>query len=81
MLRNTLIALLASTAVNGQRWVETFVDDFNGNSLDRSKWTVNVGNGGFGNNELQYYTDRSENIEVHDGNLHIIARKENYGGN
>ena len=65
----------------GQSWVQTWGDEFNGGGVDRSKWNIDVGNGGFGNNELQYYTDRSENVYVTNGELHIVARKENYGGN
>lgn len=57
-------------------------DEFNGSSLDTSKWTCEIGNGssGWGNNELQYYTNRSENVSVHDGALHITAKKEAYNG-
>jgi len=57
-------------------------DEFNGNSLDGSKWTCEIGNGssGWGNNELQYYTNRGENVSVHDGALHITARRESYNG-
>lgn len=57
-------------------------DEFNGSSLDTSKWTAEIGNGssGWGNNELQYYTNRSENLSVHDGALHITARNESYNG-
>ncbi len=35
---------------------------------------------GWGNNELQYYTDRPENIIVEDGVLKITARREQYEG-
>lgn len=57
-------------------------DEFNGTSLDTSKWTCEIGNGssGWGNNELEYYTDRSDNVSVHDGALHITAKRENYNG-
>lgn len=55
-------------------------DEFNGNSINRSNWTFDIGNGnnGWGNNELQYYTDRNENARVEDGNLIIEAKKEHY---
>ncbi len=60
-----------------------WADEFSGAALDLSKWTPIVGPGGAvsGNNELQYYTDRSQNIQVSDGSLKIIALQENYGGN
>lgn len=57
-------------------------DEFNGTSLDTSNWTYEIGTGsnGWGNNELQYYTSRPENIRVSGGNLIITARRESYGG-
>ncbi len=47
-----------------------------------SMWSYNIGTGanGWGNNELQYYTDRAENIKIENGNLNITARKESYLG-
>lgn len=49
---------------------------------DSSKWNFNIGTGnnGWGNNELQYYTDRSQNIKVEDGMLKITALSELYLG-
>lgn len=57
-------------------------DEFEGNSLDLSKWNYNLGTGvnGWYNNEVQYYTDRPDNIRVEDGVLKIIAKREMYGG-
>ena len=57
-------------------------DEFEGNSLDVSNWTCEIGRGnnGWGNSELQYYTDRQENVDVRDGKLVITARKESYQG-
>lgn len=44
---------------------------------DPSLWNYNIGTGsdGWGNKELQYYSDRSENVEVKDGMLKITAIK------
>lgn len=52
-------------------------DEFNGESLDMGKWGYQVGTGdwGWGNGELQYYTE-GDNAQVKDGNLIITARKE-----
>lgn len=56
-------------------------DEFNGTSLDTSKWTYEIGNNnGWGNNELEYYTSRTQNVKVSDGKLMIISLKENYAG-
>ena len=58
-------------------------DEFNGPDgygLDASKWVFDVGDGGWGNHELEYYTNRPQNAYIHDGNLVIAALKENYPG-
>ncbi|HAN78653.1 MAG TPA: glycoside hydrolase family 1 [Bacteroidales bacterium] len=57
-------------------------DEFNVNGLpDATKWSYDVGGHGWGNNELQYYTDkRTENARVADGKLIIEMRKEAYNG-
>lgn len=49
---------------------------------DSSKWTYDIGrgSGGWGNNESQYYTSRSDNVVVENGVLKITAKKESYGG-
>lgn len=60
----------------------TWSDEFNyTGSPDSSKWTYDIGGGGWGNNELQYYTSREENARVENGSLIINAKQENYGGN
>ncbi|SIN83030.1 glycoside hydrolase family 16 protein [Fibrobacter sp. UWB11] len=57
-------------------------DEFDGESIDPTKWTFDIGTGasGWGNNEWEYYTDRKENAYVKDGVLHIRAQKEDYEG-
>ena len=55
-------------------------DEFDGNNIDTSKWGYDIGNSGWGNNELEYYTNRRENAYVSNSILHIVARKESYGG-
>ena len=59
-------------------------DEFNGaagTSPSGSNWTAEQGGNGWGNNELQSYTNRPQNVS-HDGagNLAITARKETYTG-
>lgn len=55
-------------------------DEFDGVRIDSSKWDYDIGAGGWGNNELQYYTDREDNAYVKDGILHIRAKKEQFKG-
>ncbi len=67
----------ADAAIGGITWQ----DEFNGaagTSVDPAKWKFDLGGGGFGNNELQNYTNSTSNV-AHDGqgNLVITARKEN----
>ncbi len=59
-----------------------FSDEFDVNGAPNSdKWDYNTGTGdGWGNNELQYYTKRPENVIVENGILKIKAIKEEYMG-
>ncbi len=67
-------------------WELVWYDEFEGNELDLSKWSYQYGTGasdglsGWGNAELQYYTDRPDNIFVQDGKLHIVALEESFSG-
>ncbi|MBL7709954.1 MAG: family 16 glycosylhydrolase [Chitinophagaceae bacterium] len=45
-----------------------------------AKWGYDLGAGGWGNNELQYYTNRPDNAVVSGGTLKIIAKAENFSG-
>ena len=62
-------------------WQLAWSDEFNGSNVDTTKWTFDTGNGsgGWGNNELEYYTNRSENAYVSDGLLHIVAQRQTVG--
>lgn len=51
-------------------------DEFNGSSVNRDDWNFETGATGWGNEELQNYTD-GDNAEVSNGTLKIIARKVN----
>ncbi len=56
-------------------------DEFNTNGApDSSKWNYNIGAGGWGNNELQTYTNNSENVIVEEGMLKITAKADGSGG-
>lgn len=47
---------------------------------DPSKWGYDIGAGGWGNNELQYYTNRLENAAVSNGTLKIVLKAESFSG-
>lgn len=49
-------------------------DEFEGESLDTDYWTYETGGGGWGNGELEYYTEK--NATVNDGVLIITAKRE-----
>lgn len=61
-------------------------DEFDGTSLDLSKWSFQEGDGcnlsqdlcGWGNNELQWYT--TQNLSLSEGIATITARRESIGG-
>lgn len=57
-------------------------DEFSGSALNPVNWNQETGNGtgGWGNNELEYYTSRLQNTFLSSGNLIIEARKEAIGG-
>jgi len=61
-------------------WKLIWSDEFNGSSIDLTKWEHEVNAWGGGNNELQYYTARPENSYIENGRLVIKARKESYSG-
>lgn len=55
-------------------------EEFNiGNKPDPDVWSYDLGAGGWGNQELQEYTDLPENVRVEDGHLVISARRKDEG--
>jgi beta-glucanase (GH16 family) len=66
--------------VGPQTWNLVWSDEFDSASISKSNWTYDTGGGGWGNGELEYYTNRSENSSISNGNLLIVARKESYSG-
>ena len=83
---NTSLTLIQQTSSTGEAMFVPegyklfWSDEFDGPSLNTDNWTCETGGHGWGNAELQYYTDRPENVDVRDGKLVITARKENYQG-
>lgn len=66
-----------SPAASG--WILSWSDEFNGpdgSAPDSSKWTYDLGGKGWGNKELECYTNRVQNAHIRGGNLVITAQKE-----
>ena len=75
--KKSIQVTVTSNAAASLFWSEEF--NVNG-APDPTKWGYDLGAGGWGNNELEYYTSRPENAIVQDGVLKIKATKENFSG-
>jgi beta-glucanase (GH16 family) len=87
MLKRILFCLLLACsglqapAAPSDRWTLVWSDDFNGSNgavPDRNRWTIETGGNGWGNHELEFYTNHLQNVQLQDGNLVITARHEAY---
>jgi beta-glucanase (GH16 family) len=68
---------------SNEGWTLVWSDEFDGPNNSRpdpSKWVIETGGNGWGNDELQYYTSRTENARQENGNLVIEAMKEQFAG-
>ncbi len=75
--KDTSVTVTVSGAAPSVYWSDEFNVD---GAPDATKWGYDIGAGGWGNNELQYYTNRPVNSSVQNGVLKITALKENYNG-
>ena len=77
-----VVALLLPLTINAQCYELIWSDEFDETGLpDSTYWTFEEGGGGFGNNEIQYYTSNDlDNARIEDGRLIITAREESMGG-
>ena len=79
----SIIFFVSYTASFSQNWQLIWEDDFNGNSLDQSKWIHDIGTGsqygmwGWGNGELQYY--QPQNTILNNGIAKIEVKEEPNG--
>jgi len=66
-------------------WVLTMADEFEGaegTPPNPEIWTYDIGGGGWGNGQLEFNTNRVENVSLDGkGNLRIVAREESFMGN
>ncbi|MEN9443633.1 MAG: hypothetical protein RIS47_523 [Bacteroidota bacterium] len=74
-----ILAIFSHTQAQTDDWKLVWQDEFDGTTLDATKWIHETGGNGWGNNEAQYYTD-GNNTTIADGKLTITARKETYMG-
>ncbi len=80
--------VISSCETDETQTVTTFTelvmsDEFDTDGAPNSTiWNYNIGTGdnGWGNGELQYYTDRTENVTVQNGVLIITAKEEEFNG-
>ena len=81
--------MASDPAPNG--WQLAWHDEFDGDAIDLTKWDFDLGNRffddksrawvpGWGNDELQHYTNAPANVFVKDSLLHIRALKESVQG-
>lgn len=60
------------------KWKLAWADEFGGSAIDLTTWTYDLGtgSGGWGNNELQYYTNSPANARVEGGCLVLTLAKD-----
>ncbi len=73
---STLTGGKPTPVVPPEGWTLVWQNEFDGKKIDPKNWTYDLGGGGWGNGEAQYYTSRPENPRLN-GNLIIEARQEN----
>lgn len=72
-------AYASNPAVWSLEWSDEFAGP-SGSSVDSSKWSFDIGGNGWGNNELETYTNRPANADLEGGLLVIKALKETFTG-
>lgn len=79
-----LFLVLPSCAMAAPRFKLVWSDEFEGAAgslVDATKWVSEKGGHGWGNEELQYYTDRGRNAQLSgDGSLVINVLRESFTG-
>lgn len=84
LLKATGTATVQNDDISGTRTL-VWSDEFNGTTLNTANWSFETGDGcptmcGWGNNELEYYTNRPENLYFDGSNMIIEAKKEAFSG-
>ncbi|WP_375418726.1 family 16 glycosylhydrolase [uncultured Hymenobacter sp.] len=82
LLLSALFGLASVGAAQAQQQQLVWEENFDGPTINANNWTYDLGDGcaigvcGWGNNELETYTNRPENARIENGNLVIEARRE-----
>jgi beta-glucanase (GH16 family) len=75
-LLSLALALCLPARARAQTWRLAWSDEFDGakgSGVDRAKWSAEVGGRGWGNKELEYYTDDVKNAYL-DGRGHLVIK-------
>lgn len=76
-----ILMMVFATAPARADWKLVWSDEFDSNAIDTNHWMFETGNhGGWGNQEMEFYTDRPNNAYVSNGVLHIVACREATNG-
>ncbi len=73
------VATLPTASDASPAYLLVWSDEFNapdGTTPDPAKWNYDIGGNGWGNHELEYYTNHPQNAQTKSGNLVITAQKE-----
>ena len=75
------VAISSAVAADGRKlvWADEF-DQPNGSAPNPTNWVYDLGGNGWGNNELEAYTDRRVNSRIENGHLIIEALREKFKG-
>lgn len=72
-----IMLFIVVNSSSSQDWQLVWSDEFEGSSVNVDNWNFELGTS---NDNIQYYTDRSDNCQIVDGKLCIIVKRENYLG-
>nr|WP_239589430.1 family 16 glycosylhydrolase [Metabacillus crassostreae] len=83
--KNYIVSIKMITLTEGElesiSWIKVWEDTFSNSHIDDTKWNYIIGGGGYGNNELQCYTNREKNARIEGNQLILEAHEENYQDN
>ena len=78
ILSNSCMKNLNTNGILKDDYNLIWIENFNDENLDTNKWNIEVRESGWVNNELQAYTNRSDNLYIYNKKLVIEGKKELY---